>query len=1330
MNQSRITKPAPWDRISFLSKIFFTWPWALFFIGNKRDIQFEDLYQCPKDDESKKVADDLERNWNRELQSSKKPSLTKAIFRTYVPQFFPFFLAFTFQECVVSISQPLFLGMVLRYFENPDQGITRQNAIFYAVGIIGMMALYVSLNYFCFASSLRIGQRIRVACCTLMYRKSVKLSRSAIAQTAVGQIVNIMSNDVNRFDELSLSVHSIIVSVVQTTLIMIILWQHLGWACLSGIAVLILFVPFQGLMGRMFQAIRRKTSLLTDNRIRLMNEIITGIKVIKMYTWEKPFVEKVGLARKIEINRIQQASYLRALNLTMYFMASKVILFACFVTYVSLGGKFSSESIFVSMAYFNMMQITVGRRFPNSISAYAESYVTCKRIEKFLLLDEIRKRPPPLTLKINGDKIEKPTKTEITVEDATARWNMEMPKPTFERLNFKVNSGELLVIIGSVGSGKSSVLMSLLNELSLESGNINIQGKISYSPQEAWAFVGTVRENILFGAPFDEARYAETIRVCALQRDMELFPHGDQTIVGERGVSLSGGQKTRVTLARAIYNEADIYLLDDPLSAVDTHVAKHIFQKCIVEHLHAKTRVLVTHQLQYLQLADKILILKDGQMISYGTYSELKEMGINFQMFVSEKKEEKTKSQKIELMRHRTISWSPSVNSTESEMSMADVVEFEESKTTKQIENTKMNTDQPIIQDEIKKSGRVGWEVYWQYIKSSTSPYMAFVALISMVLSQCLIQGSDVWITEWTKKVAANQTVKIKLKKPYIIDLYSIDTNSTDFFVLVYSALMAAMFVIAIVRTLSFFTICMRSSVNLHNSIFSNVLSTRVSHFDQNPSGRILNRFSKDTGIVDESLPGIGFEAQVTGTTILGSLLVNAYTNYYLIIPGIVLGFFAYLLSRFYMSTARDLKRLEGMARSPIYSHVNNTLSGLTTIRSFQVENIFVKQFSAYINDHSATYWLNICVPRTLGMSMDWLCIFYVTSIVVFVFTVPGIPSGYAGLAISSSMILRGLMQIAVRNVADVESYMTSVERMLEYTKLEKEENETVKRNYKQDKTWPQTGTIKFDDVTMYYDGVSTPVLKNISCKIEAGTKVGVVGRTGAGKSSLISALFRLCRRQLGSIQIDGVDISKLPLDVLRSKISIIPQEPLIFTGTVRYNVDPFGEHDDERLWRVLDEVQLKETISNLPGQLGSVINEGGTNFSVGQRQLICLARAILRDNNILVLDEATANVDNRTDELIQRTIRKRFAHCTVITIAHRLHTIIDSDRIVVLDAGRLVEYGAPYELLRQPDGHFTSLVEQTGKRMSKKLIYIAQQSWYGHKVSEDVEEGDEDDNL
>ncbi|XP_025833020.1 probable multidrug resistance-associated protein lethal(2)03659 [Agrilus planipennis] len=524
----------------------------------------------------------------------------------------------------------------------------------------------------------------------------------------------------------------------------------------------------------------------------------------------------------------------------------------------------------------------------------------------------------------------------------------------------------------------------------------------------------------------------------------------------------------------------------------------------------------------------------------------------------------------------------------------------------------------------------------------------------------------------------------------------------------VYTAIVALNITITLSRSFLFYKFCMKASQNIHNTMFAHIVYATMRFFNVNPSGRILNRFSKDMGSVDEILPGVLIDSLQIGLSVLGVTVVVCIVNVWMIIVSCMVFVLFYVLRVVFLATSRSIKRLEGVTRSPVFTHLNASLQGLTTIRAFRAEEILRKEFDRHQNLHSASWYLFLACSRAFGYWLDLVCVLYIASVTFsFLLMSDDQYGGNVGLAITQVISLTGMLQWGMRQWSELENQMTSVERVVEYTQIETEPERT---EVIPPPVWPENGNIQFKSVFLKYSSRSPYVLKNLNFTINPQEKVGIVGRTGAGKSSLITALFQLCEIE-GEILIDDLQITKIPLDKLRCKISIIPQEPVLFSGTLRKNLDPFEEYSDETLWTALEQVQLKQVVSELNLGLNTKMSEGGSNFSVGQRQLVCLARAVIRDNKILILDEATANVDHQTDKLIQETIRKQFINCTVLTIAHRLHTVMDSDKVLVLDAGEIKEFDSPYNLLQNSNGFFYSLVQNTGSSMMENLMKIAREA-------------------
>lgn len=1443
----------PYNTASILSKVLFFWLNPFIKKGFQKELELKDLYRVPDEDKSKDLGGRLKKEWDKELRNvreGKKANLISALCRAFGFWYLLSGIWVTVGECIIRPLQAISLGWLIKdvnlYLSfDATTDLDLVNETYWKVFYDGLIMIFFSIvalitvHPYVFCTQ-HTGMKIRVACCHLIYRHSLKLSNAAIGQTTVGQMVNLLTNDVNRFDVALNYIQFLVIAPLQAIItISILSTMYLGfYSTATGSALLLLYVPFQSLMGRWFGKLRQSTATRTDERIRLMNEIIPAMRVIKMYTWEDPFANLVELAREKEVRLIRYTSILRGINMALFFVSSKVILFISFITYVLLGYTLDAEIVFVAITLFNAVRLLMTLFFPYGVAQLAETLISCARLQEFLLLpqqetshrvdrgsstnrpktedikvecsdvsanwtiinktfsvDDQIEDPPPATTKttsitktssmspsskqpqviigdLNSSTMSRSTSGNLKSSsknslfastanihlstnqkfslDATGGLNTEQTAiSALRNVTYSVKAGELMIILGRVGSGKSSVLMSILGELPLVSGKMKIRGRISYSSQEAWIFAGTVKENVLFGKAYDEKRYSKVLKVCSLDRDIKLFPYGDETIVGERGVSLSGGQRARINLARAIYYDADIYLLDDPLSAVDTMVAKHIFNECITGFLKDKAVILATHQTQFVKKGTKVLFLQDGRQISCKNYSDNKDSTLK--SFIGSNWEKSDSESALSSAKHtrriggrllptdgRSKLSSLSSRLTHSEVDDADVNNTniegnDEKKPLLEVvsaSNSSENSDGIVDDDEvattttanddddddndgsndpnkiigeapIKQTAEstefdsVGCSIYWYYIRASSACFLVFLLGVTNLGTQALFNGSDFWLSYWTdteQRKAANGGSS-DYPPVTLTDTLTLEQNAT-----IYTILIASLFVLTLVRTTCFFVTCMRASINLHNRLFRSVLKAPIKFFDYNPIGILLNRVSSDMGIVDDLLPPTAFDTIEIFINVLGTLITVAIIYPINVIPAIVLCSIVAIIRLLYIRTVRSIKAIEGVTRSPVFSHLATSLNGLATIRALKVEPEFEIKFDRYQDIHSSTWFLFVAASRWLGISLDWISLGYITVItVVMTLTIGSTTGSQIGLAISSALFLSGSFQWGVRQSTEMESQMTSVSRIKEYSELPEEPARKSKPGDEPPPSWPESGEIQFNKVNLRYFENEEPVLKGLSFKINAGEKIGIVGRTGAGKSSIIAVLFRLTEPE-GSIIIDGIDTKSIGLHELRKKLSIIPQEPILFNGPIRRNLDPFDEYNDEDMWHALSQVKLKEVVNNLPGGLDAELAEGGSNFSVGERQLICLARAVLRQNRIIILDEATANVDPDTDKSIQKAISENFTNCTRLTIAHRLNTIMDSDRVLVMDAGQVKEFDIPYLLLQNENGFFSTMLKNTGK--------------------------------
>jgi len=1001
--------------------------------------------------------------------------------------------------------------------------------------------------------------------------------------------------------------------------------------------------------------------------------------------------------------------------------------------------------VFTTMGLFQILRTTLAVFFPTAIERLMECRISTKRIEDFLMLDENEE-----------DELEtSSTKdTFIHLNQVSCKWvDEETAQFVLKDISLKINSKQLLGVVGPTGAGKSSLLLSILRELPIKSGDLQLNGRISYVSQVPWIFYGTVKENILFGDEFDSKRYDEVVSVCGLVKDFSILPNGDLTFIGEKGVTLSGGQKARINLARAVYRKnCDIILLDDPLSALDATVARDIFNDCICNFLSDKTRVLVTHQITFLKNVDQIAVLKEGELIALDNYEELfikrfdlNELITNFdkeemasspevfplikststrslvagleedldetQLLLNQDDEEFNQTQ--HLSNGMTLKKRSSLHNSSKEIKTE-----EEMKLVGSINSIDLETES--LHEEETSGGRVKASVYWQYI--GWNPLCFFLLFIFVILNHSSLFYADWWIANWATKSLqfyANESDSMNSQSNFTTTTTKPLLQFDDhFYIYAYLIIFVFSSLFMISRSVFQFRYCVSSGIKLHDDMLLAILNSSVRFFDVNPIGRILNRFSKDLSFVDDLLPLTFMDFTYLGTYVLVVLTVACTVNYFTLIVVVPLMICFIFLRQYYIRTSREVKRLEGANRSPVFSHLSNTLDGLITIRSFRMEEKFLKSFHKKQDLHSASWYMFIVTSRWFAQRLDGIIAIFIASVAylsILTSTIGDNNPGNIGLALNYSFVLINLFQWCVRQSAEVENLMTSVERLKEYSDIEPEV-EPSKYKLVVSEDWVSDGRIEFNNLHFSHYPEGPEVLRGVSFVIEPREKVGIVGRTGAGKSSLIAALYRFNYFNSGEILIDQVDISKLKLTDLRSALSIIPQDPRLFYGTIRFNMDPFSIYTDEDLWISLEKVQLKERVLNYDLKLETVVSEGGSNFSVGERQLFCLARAMLRKAKILMIDEATANVDQKTDQLIQEALRVSSKECTVLTIAHRINTVIDCDKVLVMDSGKVVEFGEPHKLIMRHknegiDSPFFEIISSYNETEVKRLVEVARKA-------------------
>ncbi|XP_062546109.1 multidrug resistance-associated protein 1 isoform X12 [Armigeres subalbatus] len=1314
-------KDCPELSATFPSRLVFGWFDKLAWTGFKKPLVNEDLWNMKPEDASKEVSPLFMKYWNETLaktynvrdvndvtstatfkkqtarvdfktiKTKKIASILPALIKAFGPTFaFGSFLKLG--QDVLTFASPQILRLIIN-FVGSDEPLWK--GIFYALllfVVAGTQTLFLA-QYF--NRMFFVGLRIRTALISAIYRKALIISNSARKGSTVGEIVNLMAVDAQRFMDLTTYINMLWSAPLQIALALFFLWEILGPSVLAGLAVMIILIPVNGVIANKIKTLQIKQMKNKDERVKLMNEVLSGIKVLKLYAWEPSFEQQILRIRDKEVKVLKSAAYLNAGTSFIWSCAPFLVSLVTFATYVMVdeNNVLNATTAFVSLALFNILRFPLSM-LPMLISNMVQTSVSVKRINKFLNQEEL-----------NPDNVTHDPKEScpLVIEDGVFSWGED--ETTLRNINIKVQKNELAAIVGTVGSGKSSVLSAFLGEMDKISGRVNTIGKIAYVSQQAWIQNATLQDNIIFGKALDTKLYNKVIAACALKPDIEMLPGGDQTEIGEKGINLSGGQKQRVSLARAVYSDADVYFLDDPLSAVDSHVGKHIFEQVIGENglLAKKTRVLVTHGITYLPNTNVIYVMKDGEISESGSYQELMEKKGAFADFliqhlqdVNEEEEDideikaqlesNVSSEELKHKFERAISKRSRSGSTSSENESfsrknSDISGSQSSLRRRTPEKKVPEEPQKnkLIEQEKSETGSVKWEVYKHYLKSIGLTLSVATVFLNMIFQGFSI-GSNLWLSKWSTDESAEN-----------------DTSVRDMYLGVYGAFGAGQAITSFFCDLVPQLGTWNAAVHLHNSLLSTVFHLALVFFDITPTGRVLARFSKDIDVLDNTLPMTVSELIYCFYEVVATLVVISISTPIFAAVIVPIGILYYAVQRFYVATSRQLKRLESVSRSPIYSHFGESIQGAQTIRAYSVQDRFIDESESRVDFNQVCYFPSIIANRWLAVRLEMVG----NLIILFaaVFAVLGretMNPGLVGLSVSYALQITQTLNWLVRMTSDVETNIVAVERIKEYGETQQEAAwELPNSNLPRD--WPEQGRVEFQDFQVRYREGLELVLKGISFAVEGGEKVGIVGRTGAGKSSLTLALFRIIESAGGKIVIDGQDISQLGLHALRSRLTIIPQDPVLFSGTLRINLDPFNIHKDDDVWKALEHAHLKSFVKGLTAGINHEVSEGGENLSVGQRQLICLARALLRKTKVLILDEATAAVDLETDDLIQRTIRTEFKDCTVLTIAHRLNTIMDSDKVIVLDRGQISEFAAPSELLQNKSSAFYSMAKDAG---------------------------------
>ncbi|XP_071937955.1 ABC transporter C family member 5 isoform X2 [Coffea arabica] len=1136
-----------------------------------------------------------------------------------------------------------------------------------------------------------LGMHVRSALTAMVYRKGLRLSSSAKNIHTSGEIVNYMAVDVQRVGDFTWYIHDMWMLPFQILLALAILYKNVGIASLATLIATIISIVVTVPLTRVQEGYQDKLMAAKDDRMRKTSECLRNMRVLKLQAWEDRYRLKLEEMRSVEFNYLRKALYSQAF-VTFVFWSSPIFVSAItFGTCILLGGQLTAGSVLSALATFRILQEPL-RSFPDLVSMMAQTKVSLDRLSEFFLGQELKE---DATIVLPRGL----TSVAIEIKDGEFGWDPSSPRPTLSNIQLKVEKGMRVAVCGMVGSGKSSFLSCILGEIPKIFGEVRICGSSAYVPQSAWIQSGNIEENILFGSPKDKAKYKRVIHACSLKKDLELFSHGDQTIIGDRGINLSGGQKQRVQLARALYQDADIFLLDDPFSAVDAHTGSELFKEYILTALHSKTVIYVTHQVEFLPAADLILVLKEGRITEAGRYDELLRAGTDFETLVSahheaieamefssQSSEESDKHQPLEgsvLMSKRCESVGSSMD-----MMAKDVQESasaSKKNPIKEKNKAKASKNKQLVQEEERERGRVSMKVYLSYMAAAYKGLLIPLIVLAQTLFQVLQIASSWWMA-W----ANPQTVGDQPRTSSLV------------LILVYMALAFGSSWFVFMRAVLVATFGLTAAQKLFLKMLRTVFRAPMSFFDSTPAGRILNRVSVDQSVVDLDIPfRLGSFASTT-IQLLGIILVMTDVTWQILLLIVPMAISCLWMQKYYMASSRELVRIVSIQKSPVIHLFAESVAGAATIRGFGQEKRFIKRNLQLLDSFTRPFFCSLAAIEWLCLRMELLSTFVFAFCMVLLVSFPhgSIDPTMAGLAVTYGLNLNARLSRWILSFCKLENKIISIERIHQYCQIPSEAPPIIEDS-RPPSSWPERGTIELINLKVRYKESLPIVLHGVTCTFPGGNKIGIVGRTGSGKSTLIQALFRLIEPAGGRILIDGIDISTIGLHDLRSRLSIIPQDPTLFEGTIRGNLDPLEEHSDQEIWQALDKAQLGDVVRQKEQKLDTPVLENGDNWSVGQRQLVSLGRALLKQARILVLDEATASVDSATDNLIQKIIRTEFENCTVCTIAHRIPTVIDSDFVLVLSDGQVAEFDTPARLLEDKSSMFLRLVSEYSSRSS-----------------------------
>ncbi|XP_019753242.1 ATP-binding cassette sub-family C member 9 [Hippocampus comes] len=1340
--------------VNLLSKATYWWMNPLIIGAHKRPIELKKIGKLPiamraltnylrlKDAyEDQRTAENPERApsiWRSMYRAFGRPILLSSTFR-YLADL----LGFAGPLCISGIVKNLTLEESGRsapnktgdtYFDvhfMPSSELLQNTSV---LAVLLFLALVLQRTFLqaSYYVTIETGINLRGALLAMIYNKILRLSTSnmSMGEMTLGQINNLVAIETNQLMWFLFLCPNLWAMPVQIVMGVILLYCLLGWSAVVGASVIVLLAPVQYLIATKLADMQKSTLEHSTDRLKKTSEILKGIKLLKLYAWENIFCDSVEETRGKELTSLKTFAFYTSMSIFMNAAIPIAAVLATFVMhyFITKSGPSPAEA-FATLALFNIL-VTPLFLLSTVVRFAVKALISVQKLGEFLQSDEIgddswrngemsvpseaAKKHPGATKAINRkqprryqmDNYEQPSRRQMRpseTEDVAVKvssgcftWGSNLS--TLADINIRIPTGQLTMIVGQVGCGKSSLLLAMLGEMQSISGRVHWSNKnrysVAYATQKSWLLNATVEDNITFGSPFNKQRYKAVIDACSLQLDIDLLPFGDQTEIGERGINLSGGQRQRICVARALYQNTNIVFLDDPFSALDIHLSDHLMQEGILKFLQddKRTVVLVTHKLQYLIHADWIIAMKDGSVLREGTLKDIQmhdvELYDHWKTLMNRQDQELEKDIEQDsqtTLERKTLRRAFYSRDVKNQVDDEDEEEEEEEE------------DEDNLSTTTSRRSKVPWKVCWCYL-SSGGFFMVFLMMSCKLLKHSVIMAIDYWLAIWTSNHANHTMVPRPNGTCEVIEVNRSAVDSKDsFYLTVFMVLCAAGITLCLITSLTVEFLGLSAATNLHHNLLNKIIHAPLRFFDVTPLGQILNRFSADTNIIDQHIPPT-LESLTRSTLLcLSAIGVISTITPYFIVALVPLAVAFYFIQKYFRVASKDLQDLDDSTQLPLLCHFSETAEGLTTIRAFRHEARFKQRMLELTDTNNTAYLFLSAANRWLEVRTDYLgAVIVLAAAGASIWGLDcGQPSaGQVGLALTYALTVTNYLNWVVRNLADLEVQMAAVKKVNSFLNTESENYEGSMDASQVPETWPQDGEIKIQDLCVRYDPMLKPVLKHVNAYIQPGQKVGICGRTGSGKSSLSLAFFNMVDIFEGKIVIDGIDICKLPLQTLRSRLSIILQDPILFSGSIRFNLDPERTCNDERLWEALEIAQLKNMVKALPGGLDAVVTEGGENFSVGQRQLFCLARAFVRKSSILIMDEATASIDMATENILQKVVMTAFADRTVVTIAHRVYTILTADLVIVMKRGNILEYDKPETLLEQEDGMFASFVK------------------------------------